>query len=196
MNIDSIDDPRALLDWVKSKGYVTFETKSWDLNIIGVRRSAGTPDRFDDAIFAVYKDDGGNLRMKKWTVTTDPGLYWMLNPMNVSGTACMVPGQYRGAWQIGDHRGKPALVQVRPIKMYRDRNRNEIYDFDPSTISEGLSGINLHRAGASSTRVDKWSAGCQVWAKESEFEEFIELCRKQVNVNGYRTFTYTLLLEE
>jgi hypothetical protein len=196
MMIPDIKDPRALLDWVKSKGFATFESKAWDLNIIGVRKKDGTPNKFDDKIFVVCKDDTGALKLWGWTATTDPGLYWMQNTMNKLGTACVVPGQYRGAWQIGDHHGKAALVQIKPVKTYRDNNKDGKLDLNESTITEGLYGINLHRAGANSTNVDKWSAGCQVWSKDADFEEFMALCRKQVSVNGYKTFTYTLVVEE
>ena len=34
-------------------------------------------------------------------------------------------------------------------------------------------GINIHNAGASSTQVDKWSAGCQVFSHSADFEEFM-----------------------
>lgn len=196
MKIDEIKTPEALLAWVKSKGYATFETKSWDLNIIGVRRAAGTPDKFDDRIFVVCKDDAGAPRMWSWPVTTDPGLYWMRNPMSRLGTAAVVPGQYRGCWQIGDHKGHPALVQIKEIKTFRDSDKNSTYSYDPKTITEGIYGIDLHRAGAHSTVVDKWSAGCQVWANDADYEQFFSLCEKQVAVNGYKTFTYTLLVEE
>lgn len=196
MKIEDIKTPEALLAWVKSKGYATFEKKSWDLNIVGVRKQDGVPNKFDDKIFVVSKDDSGSLKLWSWAATTDPGLYWMQNVMNRLGTACMVPGQYRGAWQIGDHRGNPALVQIKPVKTFRDGNRDGSLDLIESTITEGLYGINLHRAGKSSAVVDKWSAGCQVWSRDADFEEFMALCNKQVKVNGYKTFTYTLLVEE
>jgi hypothetical protein len=120
----------------------------------------------------------------------------MQNTMNKLGTACVVPGQYRGAWQIGDHHGKPALVQIKPVKTYRDNNKDGKLDLNEASITEGIYGINLHRAGANSTNVDKWSAGCQVWSRDADFEEFMALCNKQVKVNGYKTFTYTLVEEE
>lgn len=196
VKIGDIKTPEALLAWVKSKGYATFESKSWDLNIIGVRKKDGTPNKFDDKIFVVAKNDAGALQLWGWTATTDPGLYWMQNTMNKLGAACVVPGQYRGAWQIGDHHGKPALVQIKPVKTYRDNNKDGKLDLNESSITEGIYGINLHRAGANSTNVDKWSAGCQVWSRDADFEEFMSLCNKQVKVNGYKTFTYTLLEEE
>jgi len=196
MKIQDIKTPEDLLSWVKSKGYVTFESKSWDLNIIGIRKSGGTVNKFDDRIFVVCKDDSGTMRMWSWAATTDPGLYWMQKTMNSKGCAALVPGQYRGGWQLGLHSGKEALRQIKPVKTYRDNNKNVILDLDPRTITEGLYGINLHRAGRNSTTVDKWSAGCQVWSMDKDFREFIEICKKQISVNGYKTFTYTLLEEE
>lgn len=196
MKIEDVKTPEGLLAWVKLKGYATFETKSWDLNIIGIRKTGGAPNKFDDKIFVVCKNDSSTLQMWSWTATTDPGLYWMQNIMNKLGTAALVPGQYRGCWQIGDHRGHPGLVQVKPVKTYRDANRDAKLDLVESTISEGLYGINLHRAGAHSTVVDKWSAGCQVWANDADYEQFLALCKKQVASTGYKTFTYTLLREE
>ena len=196
MKIEDIKTPEALLTWVKSKGYATFETKSWDLNIIGVRKKSGIPNKFDDKIFVVAKNDSGAFQLWGWTATTDPGLYWMQNAMNKLGTAALVPGQYRGSWKIGKHHENPGLVQIKPVKTYRDGNRDSKLDLVESSISEGLYGINLHRAGAHSTVVDKWSAGCQVWANDADYEQFMALCQKQVAVNGYKTFTYTLLNEE
>ena len=29
-----------------------------------------------------------------------------------------------------------------------------------------------------STQIDKWSTGCQVFSKESDFDEFMNICRK------------------
>ena len=196
MKIEDVRAPEDILTWVKSKGFVTFETKKWDLNIIGVRRKTGTVNKFDDKIFVVCRDDSGILKMWSWTVTTDPGLYWMKSTMNSRGCAALVSGQYRGAWELGLHSGKEALRQIKPVKTYRDNNKNDVLDLDPRSITEGLYGINLHRAGRNSSSVDKWSAGCQVWAMDKDFVEFITLCKKQISFNGYKTFTYTLLEEE
>jgi hypothetical protein len=44
--------------------------------------------------------------------------------------------------------------------------------------------------------VDKWSAGCQVFQNDEDFEDFMELCNKQVTSARYTSFSYTLLEEE
>ena len=53
-------------------------------------------------------------------------------------------------------------------KVYRDKNKDNVYDLNDDNVHEGIFGINIHRAtakkGGKSWRVDKWSAGCQVIA--------------------------------
>ena len=179
---------------VEQAGYKAFRTGLWNLNIVGFRNPKGTPNKFDDGCYVVYRDEHG-WQVKRYTITTDPGTYWLTNPGRVAGTAILKEGQYRAAWQLGLHKGKPALVQIQPVTVYRDPNKDKTLDTGAQTQT-GLFGINLHRAGTNSTSVDKWSAGCQVWANEAEFEHFLRLCQKQVDVHSWGTFTYTLLLGE
>ena len=58
-----------------------------------------------------------------------------------------------------------------------------------------MFGINIHRAGTfinGSTQIDKWSAGCQVLSKESDFNLLMELAEKAKTLYG-NSFTYTLI---
>jgi len=185
----------ALLQILESKNYKIFDGK-WDLNIIGVRKKEGTPNKFDDRIYVICKNDMNEWQEWSWQATTDPGLYWLNNPMNNLGTAILKEGQWRGCWQLGLHRGeKPALVQIKPVTVYRDRNLNNQIDIGQSE-SIGRYGINIHRAGTNSQSVDKWSAGCQVFAKNSDFEKFLGLCQKQIDAKLGDIFTYTLIKEQ
>jgi hypothetical protein len=61
-------------------------------------------------------------------------------------------------------------------------------------IDTGFFGINIHKAGRASVQVDKWSAGCQVFAKSADFAEFMDLTEEAEKRYG-NSFTYTLLLE-
>ena len=83
------------------------------------------------------------------------------NIMREEGVAILKPGQYRGSHKLRLHQGKyMALGQQKPVKVYRDNNRDANYDLDESKTDTGLFGINIHRAtarkGGKSTRVDKW----------------------------------------
>ena len=184
-----------ILQRVTDKGYKVFTSGTYNLNIIGVRTSTNETNTFNDWLHVVFKDDSENWVDITFKITTDPGLYWLENPSRVEGTAILVPDQYRGSHKIGLHKGQyTALTQVQKVKVYRDNNRNDVLDMNPDTIQDGYFGINIHRASATreSTQVDKWSAGCQVFADPNEYDAFISLCQRAAEKWG-DTFTYTLL---
>jgi hypothetical protein len=182
----------------KKKGYAYFTNGAYNLNIIGVRAAGrNITNSFDDVLVLIYKSPSGQWQRQIYNITTDPGRYYMLNPTTRKGTAILVPGQYRGAYQIDKHRGKYlALCQRKPVKVYRDNNKNQIYDWDINSLDEGMFGINIHKAGRLSQRVDTWSAGCQVFASETDFKAFMNYCTKQIQNKLGDKFTYTLLKEE
>jgi len=186
---------------IVSKGYKWFNdnnNKGYDVNIIGIRNSetdGKVTNHFDDTLTLSYKDAAGEWKFHQWEATTDPGQYWIENPMNKDGCAILVPGQYRGSHKIRLHQGKyEALGQRRPVKVYRDNDRDLEYDTDEATITEGVYGINIHRSNpyTESYYVNKWSAGCQVFKKVDDFHEFMETCRKARDIWG-NTFSYTLI---
>jgi hypothetical protein len=181
---------------LKGKGYVWFEdnsNKNYDLNIVGVRNTDvgnKVTNAFDDRITVSYKIDG-EWKFHSWPATTDPGKKGVMEFKNIAGVARLVEGQYRGSHTLGLHQGKyEALRQQKPVKVYRDKNKD--LNFDEHTIQEGLFGINIHKAGADSTYVENWSEGCQVFKKSADFEEFMSICRKAATIHG-KSFTYTLL---
>jgi hypothetical protein len=179
---------------VKSKGYVWFEgAKDYDLNIVGVRNSATgqkVTNAFDDCITVSYKL-GGEWKSHCWMATTDPGKKGVMEYHNAAGVARLVEGQYRGSHTLGLHQGKyEALKQQKPVKVYRDADKD--LEYDENKIQEGIFGINIHKAGADSTYVENWSEGCQVFKKAAEFEDFMALCRKAAGIHG-KSFTYTLI---
>lgn len=181
---------------VKSKGYVWFEdaaNKGYDVNIVGIRNSS-TDEKvtniFDDFLTISYKENG-QWKLHIWAATTDPGKRGVMESRNRDGVARLVEGQYRGSHIIRLHQGKyEALGQDRAVKVYRDNNRDMI--FDEKKIAEGVFGINIHKAGVNSTFVENFSEGCQVFKKSADFEEFMKICRKSREIHGNR-FTYTLI---
>lgn len=181
---------------VKAKGYTWFEgTKDYDLNIVGVRNSATgnkVTNVFDDKITVSYKLNG-EWQFHEWNATTDPGKKGVMEYHNAAGVARLVEGQYRGSHSIGLHQGKyKALKQAKPVKVYRDPNRDLTYD--ETKIAEGIFGINIHRSSATgtSTYVENWSEGCQVFATVTDFDKFMALCEKASEIHG-NSFTYTLI---
>ena len=187
-------------DTVEGLGYKYFTGDNYDVNIVGIRNSdtnGKVTNKFDDTITISYRDESGDWQYHEYNCTTDPGDNWMDNPMLEKGCAVLKPGQYRGSHKLRLHQGKYlALGQKKPVTVYRDRNKNDKYDFDESTLDTGLFGINIHRAtaleGKTSTYVDKWSAGCQVIASNDEWYAFLDVCQTAREVWG-NSFSYTLI---
>lgn len=181
---------------LQEKGYKLF-VRPFELNIVGVRSDSTKPNAFDDAIYVFYNDGGGKVAQHKFPATTDPGTYWLQNPMNPQGTAILKQGQYIGSHMMGFHRGKyMALVQQRPVTVMRDYDRNAVLDFNNGREDKGLFGINIHRASENGTTktVDHYSAGCQVFASITDFVLFLSLCERHKGLYG-NSFTYTLIDE-
>ena len=179
---------------VKAKNYAWFEgAKDYDVNIVGVRNSTTgnkVTNLFDDHLTLSYKV-GGEWKFHCWPATTDPGTKGVMQYGNKAGVARLVEGQYRGSHIIRLHGGKyEALGQNKPVKVYRDPNKDMKYD--ENKIAEGVFGINIHKAGADSTYVENWSEGCQVFKRAKDFEEFMVICRKARDIHG-NSFTYTLI---
>ena len=187
---------------VKAKGYKWFENGNYNLNIVGVRNAETlneVTNKFDDHLTLSYKVDG-EWNYHCFDCTTDPGKHWVENVLNESGVAILKENQYRGSHKIGLHQGKyEALRQKKPVKVYRDKNKDGDYDLLEENVHEGVFGINIHRAtrhkGKKSYQVDKWSAGCQVIASNDDWHEFLGICKKAADIWG-NSFTYTLIESE
>lgn len=181
---------------VKSKGYVWFEdaaNKGFDVNIVGVRNSSTgnkVTNLFDDHLTVSYKENG-EWKFLVWAATTDPGKKGVMEYHNKAGVARLVPNQYRGSHAIGLHQGKyEALRQQKNVKVYRDANKDLTYD--ENLITEGIYGINIHKAGQDSQWVENWSEGCQVFKRVKDFDEFMKIVKKASKIHG-NSFTYTLI---
>lgn len=182
---------KALL---KHKGFELF-SRPYELNIVGMRSKSTIPNRFDDELHVFYKTSPLHTEYHVFKITTDPGTFWLKNPMQPQGTAILAEGQYKNAYAIGKHRGQyNALVQVKPVTIMRDYDRNAVLDFYNGKKTRGLYGINIHRANSTgkTKSVDKNSAGCQVFENASDFAKFMQLCEKHKSRYGNQ-FTYTLI---
>lgn len=195
-----MDKSKITIDKIKSvfktKEYSFFEndSKNYNLNIFGVRSSDMTPNAFNDCVCLAWKFKGV-WNLKVYDATTDPGLFYLEKPMNVNGTAIMVPGQYSKCYEVGLHKGYTALRQVKPMKYYRDTDRDKSFDLT-GKIYEEIGFTDIHHASETgkSSVVANWSAGCNVIADIKDWKEFIGICQESVKVFG-NSFTYTLINE-
>jgi hypothetical protein len=179
---------------MRHKGYKVF-SRPYELNIVGLRSKSTIPNRFDDEIHVFYKVSTLNWHYHVFKATTDPGTFWLRQPMQPQGTAILAEGQNINAYQLDLHRGKYlALVQRKAVTVIRDYNRDAVLDFKNGVKTKGLYGINVHRANQTGTTktVDKNSAGCQVFENANDFATFITLCQKHKSLYGNQ-FSYSLI---
>lgn len=177
---------KTLLEFtVKKLGYQWFNN---GVNIIGIRTNDNTPDKFNDYLCISYKDE-----FHVFEATTDPGVYWLNNPMRVTGTFIMIPGQYIDSWKIGIHVHYEALTLCKLIKGWRDNNMDNTLNPDKSKVYSDGQGVDIHHAHETTiqTVIDKYSAGCQVIRRFSDWLIFFGICK----ASKQEFFTYTLITE-
>jgi hypothetical protein len=190
------------LEQIKSclikKGFTWFsdnENKGFDVNIVGVRNSSKgnkVTNLFDDRLTISYKENGV-WKFHSYPITTSAGTKGVKQYQNKKGVANLIPNQYRGSHCIGLHKGEyKALVQKNVMSVLRDSNKN--LTFDMALIDKGLFGINIHRSNpkTSSTFVENWSEGCQVFKNVADFNNFMDICERAKDIHG-NSFTYTLI---
>jgi hypothetical protein len=196
------EEPPVILA-LRAKKFVVYEDGT--INTIGIRSTNRVPDQFDDVIHLTWK----NQQTEQWNdvsfqITTDPGKE-VLNRtapadyLNPAGTAVMKDGeQYIDAYQLGDHFKKPALVQTgrNPVKFWRQLTPREDgstsrLQWEDSNVGEftDYAGLNIHRALDETVRVGLFSAGCQVFKRNNDFEKALGIWSD----TGQQYFTYTLL---
>jgi hypothetical protein len=140
--------PAALRE-VTAAGYVIFDGGLFDLNLILRRGGAGD----DDEVLVCYRSGSGGWTTESFPCSTLPSTRYLVEPMNKRGTAILAPGQYRGAYSRGLHRGRPSIVQTGKVTVYRDNDLDDVAETEGRPRDSGYFGLNIHtdRGG---------SAGC------------------------------------
>jgi hypothetical protein len=184
------------------KGFPVHSHKEpWMLNIIGIRSNDQTPETFDDAII-FFRYDGLKWDWMQCDGTTDPGLYYLKNPLRSDGTIIMMPGHYPNLYKRGHHKSEEAFRQIGSAMYIRDNNKDGYLDLALMNVP-GKPFVadnvytNLHDAHEQYKleKIGKYSAGCQVVADSDEFDIALSWGNDQVKHCGVNKFNYTLLLE-
>jgi hypothetical protein len=205
-------------DVLEYKGWRYFNSGFYNLNIIGIRSDERQAGKFDDLMVVAYKDPIDGEVFTAIKCTTDAGLHWLKAPFVKSGTAILLPNQYRGAYKLGIHGrtwksgGYQALEQQVPMEYIRDNNRDDVLDvprfkvtetpadqlrLQGKTIYNGNLKTNIHRTnlGITPSLVGRASAGCQVIQKSADFNWLINVVKKSIGSGWRNSFTYTLIHE-
>ena len=165
-----------------------------DYWILGVQSKEDLYDSFDDK-FYLFK---GTKFVTVTTGTTNAGTTGLMNYEKYSKDGVLVVKTdewYYGLWVFGLHRGKmPALKQIRPIKYFRDWNKNKKVE-EIGKMYEGIRGVNFHTVTYQKAMdlirrlIGGWSVGCQVINNVRKYFEILDLVKNQKDV------TYCLIKE-
>ncbi|MEG4803547.1 hypothetical protein QUB63_22560 [Microcoleus sp. ARI1-B5] len=189
-----------IISYMEIQGYKIFRNPG-EKNIVyleGVDTNgfnSDKPNHFND-LRLVFGFEGKKPAIEgKWTATTEPGYYYTDNPMNPNGAARIAFGQYE-AWQVGIHgysQAHEALVQVHPVRVHRDYNRDMIRTGD--AIESGLFGINQHHGyDHPSDDIYTASAGCLVGRTRSGHQQFMLRVKSDPRYIAERNFIFTAVI--
>ena len=203
VNADNYGPASSIVRALIAKGHAIFDKDyaPHNLNIVGIRNANAEFDVFKCRLAHFWKHEG-EWHLKSWPITTFPGKTYLVDRLlSPLGAAILQEGQHTGAYGLRKHRSiYEALCQNGPVPVYRDKNRDRVYDMSPSTVQTGGFGINLHATenpddGISKPfleRVGNSSAGCQVFARVSDFVDARVQWRQARSLWGPK-FTYTLI---
>ncbi|MEB3218372.1 MAG: hypothetical protein VKN72_19365 [Nostocales cyanobacterium 94392] len=152
-------------------------------------QNENTPNQFNDSRFLVEVNPTPKL-IGAWEASIEPGNHYTKQPMNSDGAAqIQVPGQYK-AWRIGKHKGREiALVQVAPVNIVRDYNRNSKVDKgDKKEYS--IIGANQH-SGSDQKFVENTSAGCPVGRTSKGNQEFMNYLQQDIDYQADNNFIFS-----
>ena len=176
----------------------------YSVTLGGIRTSDNKSNEFNDYLFASFFTPDGGLVSFVLDGTTDAGLYYRLNPMNVDGTAIIQHGkQYRGVYQYQNpktnpkqrgHKGQEAFRQVKAMDYWRDADRDKYLEFDGEEYTD-IFATNGHDMGTRGAEVNKWSAGC--WGgTQSNMDLLYWVARKQIQNGHGDLFSFAMLYEK
>ncbi len=171
----------------------TIPNSRWDaINIIGFRKGNQFTDKFSDYLLYV-----GNNNFCAIPASTKAGRYYVHNPITyggVTGTAVVKEGYYKDVWvfkSAADWKslwlGMPYMQQIGYFDIYRDRNKNDLFDDTAIIQHANDTGINMHHAGIENI-IYNWSAGCQIAPKDY----YSEMLQSIPFVNG-KLYSYWLI---
>lgn len=178
-------------------GYPFHEKGDFNVNFFGVRQhdaDSSVAGQWDDVLGVMYRHPKKGWLHMLYEASVDAGSYYCQNPLNKYGTANMKEGYYRGLYARGLHNKRfEALRQVSNVTVYRDNNRDNVIDLDPSTTQHGMFFTNVH-CSFESRQNYKSSAGCQVTKarySDDEYWQFLWHFDESAKIWGNK-FSYAL----
>jgi hypothetical protein len=191
-----------IIRYCLSKGYyVSRQHGAYNIVYVEGMNEDGTinedaPNEFNDRRIVIEIVAGVPQIVGNWQATTEPGRHYTNSPLNPLGAARIQFGQYK-AWQIGMHGNSDrheALVQIAPVTVCRDRNKD--YKRTDDRLDTGLFAINQHWGYDAPTRdIKNASAGCLVGRTRYGHQEFMRLIKsdRRIAINPAYVFFTTVV---
>jgi len=159
--------------------------KNYNLNIWVIRAKDRVSGTFND-IEVIFWNDGIKWNIERYCVTSDPSDISLINRKNPLGTAIIRKGQYKSTWQLGFHKNRKdhiALIQVKPITVIRDFNKDNILD----TSIPKYDFINT-------TNVNKYESCVNYYINTSYGSKLVyRLNTGLFGINNHRASKYSIL---
>lgn len=202
LKIETLTADRLIASYEKL-GYPVFTQGAYNINLFGILANGGNPNRYNDFIGLFFHERGSSFTPDNWRfhlfpATLNPGLPFLLSPMDGGGAAIICEGYYRGLWEISTFKGTPCLRQRTPVKIYRDNNRDDKLDLNPKTTTEGFYGLLMHEHFQTKDRAEivaNSSAGCHVPQRRSDMQTIMKICNLGV-VQWGNKISYGVLNEK
>jgi hypothetical protein len=196
-----------LIWFLKSKEYVIYEN-TYELNIISFRgkekitsgpdgvdiiQPAPVTNLFDEDMHVFYKNENGNWEHCQYNITTVPG-YLPNKKVLPENVAILRLGQYVEQLSFSIFGGDPnhKCLSFDTCAIHKN-TMLDAYDYSSPT-EIGNFPISIHRSSniAQAEFVFNYSEGSQVFKSLNQYNSFISLCEKQLNIAKKEKFSYTL----
>lgn len=144
-------------------------------------------------VFSIDENGRPNFENWIWDGTTEPGEVWTIRPMNPKGAARIRFNQYK-SWVVGVHhpntaKAHEALVQVEPVSVYRDLNKD--FKRPGDVLDTGLFAINQHWGyDASKGDLGRTSAGCLVGRTKTGHRQFMSVVKEDPRYKVNRSYHF------
>ena len=190
-----------ILRYMQTKGYTIFDRPK-EYNIVYVEGmnvdgslNGDAHNVFNDIRLVIeVKDNQPHIAGGPWVATTEPGEYYTNRPPVSEGVARIQFNQFE-AWRVGQHCGQTsgcheALVQVKPITVHRDSNKDKKRTGDK--LYTDLFGINQHHGyDFHKDDIQTASAGCLVGRSIAEHEKFMTIIKQDARYQRDHQFIFT-----
>lgn len=182
-SLAELDEKRALIIGIRNR--------------LSVKKETANQDRFIDALYFIPQNAEDEDIFTPYQITTVPSLaYYGNKPLNPKGVGIKLPGEtlyYLKEATLGKSKYK-MMVEGEPIEA--GRYKEGVVKFETyhpvDKFEKQNCGMQIHKSSATrGVCVGPWSAGCQVFADGTEWNEFIALAEKQTTNSN--KFIYALI---